>query len=320
MIPYFGWLSAIFGGIAIERGSPAKAIKSLNSVNAHFRFIKNNKDIKLHDTTVGISPEGTRSSTGQLLSFKKGPFHLWEHLKYPPIIPLLVMGAFELMPPSAAKKKQKKQLADDAKNGTANLAGDLAEVGGEKKKPKKVKSSSFKCGRVIVRLLPAINLEDVHEEMNKSHAVAAAVSHSSSNSSGNGKGGKGNNHSKTDDQKKKSAAASPVTSHEGEADEGHEMRTKVSNLLRRRILTSFRDAYPDDAGGALTWPEFWMHKSALYGAIAFDFWVIKHFVYDIGMNRFGLSAMGIFFYFVVYSVVVTLITYTVKVKVPQYLY
>lgn len=274
-------------------------------MNAHFKFFKSNKDIKLHATTVGTSPEGTRSSTGQLLGFKKGPFHLWEHLKYPPIIPLLVMGAFELMPPSAAKKKQKKQLQEESKKGSA-ASSDGSDSVSEKKKPKKVKSSSFKCGRVIVRLLPAINLEDVHEEMTKSHAA-------------NGKS------KKTDDQKKKQATASAVVSTtsghaEGEVDEGHEMRTKVSNLLRSRILTSFKDAYPDDAGGALTWPEFWMHKSALYGAIAFDLWVIKHFVHDIGMKSYGLSAMGIFFYFVAYSVVVTLITYVVKVKVPQYLY
>lgn len=47
---------------------------------------------------MAISPEGTRSTTGQLLPFKKGPFHLWEQLQTP-IIPIVTMGAFELYPP-----------------------------------------------------------------------------------------------------------------------------------------------------------------------------------------------------------------------------
>ena len=47
---------------------------------------------------MAISPEGTRSKTGNLLPFKKGPFHLWEQLQTP-IIPIVTMGAFELYPP-----------------------------------------------------------------------------------------------------------------------------------------------------------------------------------------------------------------------------
>lgn len=49
---------------------------------------------------LAVSPEGTRSTTGQLLEFKKGPFYLWEQLQTP-IIPIVTMGAFELFPPGS---------------------------------------------------------------------------------------------------------------------------------------------------------------------------------------------------------------------------
>ena len=41
---------------------------------------------------------GTRSKTGQLLEFKKGPFHPWDHLRVP-VVPLVIFGAYELYPP-----------------------------------------------------------------------------------------------------------------------------------------------------------------------------------------------------------------------------
>ena len=47
---------------------------------------------------ISIAPEGTRSKSGQLLDFKKGPFHTWDHLRVP-IVPLVFTGAYELYPP-----------------------------------------------------------------------------------------------------------------------------------------------------------------------------------------------------------------------------
>lgn len=47
---------------------------------------------------VAISPEGTRSKSGHILPFKKGPFYLWESLKTP-VIPVVMYGAFDIYPP-----------------------------------------------------------------------------------------------------------------------------------------------------------------------------------------------------------------------------
>ncbi len=47
---------------------------------------------------IAMSPEGTRSKSGQLLAFKKGPFYLWQQLQTP-VVPMVTYGAFELYPP-----------------------------------------------------------------------------------------------------------------------------------------------------------------------------------------------------------------------------
>ncbi len=49
-----------------------------------------------------IAPEGTRSRTGKLLPFKKGGFHMATESGVS-ILPITVVGAFELMPPGSSR-------------------------------------------------------------------------------------------------------------------------------------------------------------------------------------------------------------------------
>lgn len=49
---------------------------------------------------VCIAPEGTRSTTGQILPFKKGAFYMWDSLRTP-MIPLLIYGGYDLLPPTS---------------------------------------------------------------------------------------------------------------------------------------------------------------------------------------------------------------------------
>ena len=88
LVPLLSQGLATFGGIPIDRGNRSKAVMTLKSA------IESAKS----GDCVMISPEGTRSTSGQLALFKKGPFYIWEQLQSP-VIPLVIAGAYELCPP-----------------------------------------------------------------------------------------------------------------------------------------------------------------------------------------------------------------------------
>jgi len=88
LIPFLGWLSWAWGHISIDRGNLSKAIKSLDTALAQLRS---------NGRSLCISPEGTRSPVGRLISFKKGPFHTAMQAKCP-VVPILLLGAAELWP------------------------------------------------------------------------------------------------------------------------------------------------------------------------------------------------------------------------------
>lgn len=63
MVPFFSWISLAFGGVPVDRGNRERAVSALHRASA---AAKNNQ------ICIVIAPEGMRSTSGQLLPFKKG--------------------------------------------------------------------------------------------------------------------------------------------------------------------------------------------------------------------------------------------------------
>lgn len=86
-IPIFGRSMRSAGYISIDRSNRKSAFKSLAKAAEMIRG----------GTSVMIFPEGTRSSDGQLLSFKKGGFVLAVDAGVP-IVPIMISGTHKIMP------------------------------------------------------------------------------------------------------------------------------------------------------------------------------------------------------------------------------
>ncbi|MFQ5354218.1 MAG: lysophospholipid acyltransferase family protein [Thermodesulfobacteriota bacterium] len=85
-IPVVGWTMTLAGYVGIERENSKKALKSLLLAAEKIR----------NGTSVLIFPEGTRSTTGTLLPFKKGAF-LLARKSGADIVPLAVEGTKDIM-------------------------------------------------------------------------------------------------------------------------------------------------------------------------------------------------------------------------------
>jgi 1-acyl-sn-glycerol-3-phosphate acyltransferase len=90
-IPLFGpaWKAA--GHISIDRSDRERAIASLREAGAKIR-----RDA----SAVVIFPEGTRSRSGRLQSFKKGAFQLARESDVQ-VVPAVVTGSYQIMPPGS---------------------------------------------------------------------------------------------------------------------------------------------------------------------------------------------------------------------------
>jgi 1-acyl-sn-glycerol-3-phosphate acyltransferase len=85
-VPIFGGALAAAGFISIDRSDRERAIASLNRA----------RELLAGGTHVWISPEGTRSQSGQLLPFKKGAFYLAFEASLP-ILPVTLRGTRDVL-------------------------------------------------------------------------------------------------------------------------------------------------------------------------------------------------------------------------------
>lgn len=87
-IPFVGLAVYTLGFLLIDRGNSARARATVNRA-AH--------RMQREQLTVFIAPEGTRTRTGDLQTFKRGAFHL-ALISGAPIVPIIITGAYALRP------------------------------------------------------------------------------------------------------------------------------------------------------------------------------------------------------------------------------
>ncbi len=93
-IPFLGWHLYLGGNIPIDRKNAKKAQRGLLKAAARVR-----KNISLF-----VFVEGTRTRDGSLRKFKRGSFTLAKKLNVP-IVPVAIIGTFELMPAGSVLAK-----------------------------------------------------------------------------------------------------------------------------------------------------------------------------------------------------------------------
>jgi 1-acyl-sn-glycerol-3-phosphate acyltransferase len=87
-IPFFGQLYVLSGHPWLDRSRHDKAVASLNEVGAL---------VKKHRLAIWIMPEGTRSRSGRIATFKPGFVHLAIATGLP-VVPVAFMGAHRCWP------------------------------------------------------------------------------------------------------------------------------------------------------------------------------------------------------------------------------
>ena len=87
-IPVFGWAMAAIGMVPLDRGNLKEAFSAYELAARRIREER---------LPVLVYPEGTRTRTGEMLPFKKGPFVL-AIASAAPVVPIYVHGAFGIQP------------------------------------------------------------------------------------------------------------------------------------------------------------------------------------------------------------------------------
>jgi 1-acyl-sn-glycerol-3-phosphate acyltransferase len=87
-LPLLGWMQRLAGDIPVKRGEARSAVEAMRECRYRLTSWR---------VPVMIFPEGTRSSTGDLLPFKDGAFRLAVDTQIP-ILPLVVSGTGTALP------------------------------------------------------------------------------------------------------------------------------------------------------------------------------------------------------------------------------
>jgi 1-acyl-sn-glycerol-3-phosphate acyltransferase len=94
-VPVFGQALRSAGFIEVDRGNHEKAIASLADAKRQL----------LGGTHIWIAPEGTRSTTGELMAFKKGGFVIALDTGAP-VLPITIRGTREILPSHGARSRR----------------------------------------------------------------------------------------------------------------------------------------------------------------------------------------------------------------------
>lgn len=89
-LPVLATAMRLGGFVPVDRSNRERAIESIREAAR----------LAARGDSFLIAPEGTRSRSGRLLPFKKGGFHMAMDAGVP-ILPITVLGAYELMPPGS---------------------------------------------------------------------------------------------------------------------------------------------------------------------------------------------------------------------------
>jgi 1-acyl-sn-glycerol-3-phosphate acyltransferase len=87
LVPFFGWGLGLGGHVIVDRGRHERAMRSMRAAAERIRT----------GTNVIIFPEGTRGTTGAMLPFKSGGFHLAIEAQVP-ILPVSISGSQHITP------------------------------------------------------------------------------------------------------------------------------------------------------------------------------------------------------------------------------
>ena len=92
-IPFFGWQLRMGPYVMIDRSNAESALKSIERAK---------EKMKRLNLSQIVFPEGTRSKTGEVRSFKRGAFYIAVHGGFP-IIPVSISGANKILPKGKLK-------------------------------------------------------------------------------------------------------------------------------------------------------------------------------------------------------------------------